>query len=182
MTTRGESVVLVLAAGQTGCARQPPKVLHTAPAATCRRIRCTRSARLSPTASKSWCWAGIRTASRRSSTNSPALSGRTVDIAMPHSDRWPRPHGTLVDGHTQGLSVERMMRRNAPKITQIQRRFASSRFAADIVMLEGGARRRPRNHHCRCEAPVIRTGNLDRAQRRRRAASRQYVIDSDEWR
>jgi hypothetical protein len=34
----------------------------------------------------------------------------------------------------------------------------------------------------RHQALVIRTGNLDRAQRRRRAASSQYVIDSDEWR
>ena len=29
---------------------------------------------------------------------------------------------------------------------------------------------------------MIRIGNLDRAQRRLRAASSQYVIDSDEWR
>ena len=44
-----------------------------------------------------------------------------------------------------------------------------------------GARRRPRNHHRRDETPMIRTGNLHRAQRSRRAASSQYVIDGDEW-
>ena len=62
--------------------------------------------------------------------------GRGVDIAAQHPDRRPRLQGTVVDGYTQGLPVERMTRRcAAPKITQIQRRFASSRFAADTALL-----------------------------------------------
>ena len=109
--------------------------------------------------------------------------GRTVDIAIQHPDRRPRPHGTVVDGYTQGLSGrtdDAPMRCAQDHPYTAPLRLQSLRRRHRIADL--GARRRPRNHHCRCEAPVIRIGNLDRAQRRRRAASSQYVIDSDEWR
>jgi bifunctional UDP-N-acetylglucosamine pyrophosphorylase / glucosamine-1-phosphate N-acetyltransferase len=62
--------------------------------------------------------------------------GRTVDIAMQHPDRRPRPHGTVVDGYTQGLSgrTDDAPMRCAQDHPD-KRRFASSRFAADIALL-----------------------------------------------
>ena len=42
-------------------------------------------------------------------------------------------------------------------------------------------RRRRRNHDRHDKTSMIRTGNLDRAQRSRGAAASQYVIDSNEW-
>lgn len=65
---------------------------------------------------------------------------------------------------------------------RLQNGVASGRTAAAGGIADLRARQRPRNHDCRCETPVIRTGNLDRAQRCRSATSSQDVIDSYEWR
>jgi hypothetical protein len=62
--------------------------------------------------------------------------GRKVDIAMQHPDRGRGRMGRWSTATPKDFPVERMTRRcAAPKITQIQRRFESSRFAADIALL-----------------------------------------------
>jgi len=64
----------------------------------------------------------------------------------------------------------------------VPKRIDRCRLTCHLEVAHLRAADEPRNHHRRDEAPVIRTGNLHRSQRSRRAVSSQYVIDGKEWR
>jgi hypothetical protein len=95
---------------------------------------------MSPTASGRDAGPRITTASRRSSTNSPALSGAQSTSPWSIQTAGRGRMGRWSTARPKDFPVERMTRRcAAPKITHIQRRFASSRFAADTALLIMGS-------------------------------------------